>query len=580
MKRRKSGGRPDTQNPGAAEEWNVTRLVDERTEDSFIGVDFPKRLGGAGFEVVDEDLTEAPAKVRLRLKKRGALLQGTQKEQIQFVSRQIQQAPSEPLILAMKPGFRDDGFVLGTRMLGSAKGRYRWRTTDLGQGIGEVGDRQGDRESWNRDVGKVARKSSYLTFAISAGLAACLPSYVLDRTKTPLLPETAVFNFSGDSGSGKTVLDAAIAGLVGPSRLIAKWEFSRRGLEELAEARHDVPFTLDDFEKFVEAAGISPRTALRWVNQIISSGNSKHLSKVAELPFLRWSTFGFTSSPKSLGEIAADINWRRSKGEQVRFIDIPVGPVSKGGIFDRLEGSDVERVEQGKSLIKQLEPGLAQNYGLIYPVWINFLLEEDRSRRLVKLTNEFVERVAGFGDGWDERFARKFGVIEAAGRLATEAKIVPWPDSWSSQAVLRCYRRAVRATRTDEELAEKTIRLIASLSQNPERFPRVGQDGPTEMRFDDRTLGIRTMYRRREVCGMRDEQLYRLAGGRVGGKAVIRELRQRDVLVGGHGHAGTTQLPVTIEIGDEIVTKPRFWVLDVERLIKAAELVSKSARDR
>ncbi len=381
--------------------WKVTRLVDERTGDLFIGVDFPTRLGGAGFEVVDEDLAEEPGKVRLRLKRRGALFKGAKKEQIAFVWRLLKTLPSKPLILAMKPGFRDDGFVLGVRMLGSARGRYRWRTGESSDEIGEIGEWLGDRQSWNCDVGEIALKSSYLTFAMGAGLAACLPSYVYASTNAPLLSETAVFNFSGESGSGKTVVTEAIAGLCGPPRLIAKWDFTRRGLEEFNELRHDVPACLDDVENFVDAAGITLKAALRSVNQIVTSGQSKHLSKKAELPFLRWSNFGFTSSPKSLEVIAAEVNWQRSNGERVRFIDIPVQPVSRAGIFDHLEGSDIERVEQGKLLIKKLKRGLAQNYGLIYPAWIEFLLADDRSQRLFNLTNLFVEHSAGLSDGWD-----------------------------------------------------------------------------------------------------------------------------------------------------------------------------------
>src|SRR6516225_3637542 len=86
--------------------WEVTRLVDERSGDSCLGIDFPTRLHGRGFEVIDDDLAEQPGRVRGRLKKRGAMFHGTKKKQIRFVKKLLNRAAPEPLILAMKPGFR------------------------------------------------------------------------------------------------------------------------------------------------------------------------------------------------------------------------------------------------------------------------------------------------------------------------------------------------------------------------------------------------------------------------------------------------------------------------------------------
>jgi hypothetical protein len=53
--------------------------------DSCLGFDFPTRLHGRAFEVIDDDLAEQPGKVRARLKKRGAAFKGTKKGQIACV---------------------------------------------------------------------------------------------------------------------------------------------------------------------------------------------------------------------------------------------------------------------------------------------------------------------------------------------------------------------------------------------------------------------------------------------------------------------------------------------------------------
>ena len=86
------------------QQWRATRLIDERTGNSCIGIDFPRRQPGRGFEVFDDDLAEQPKKVRALLKSRGAALIGTKDKQICFIQRVLKEMAPKPLTLAMKPG--------------------------------------------------------------------------------------------------------------------------------------------------------------------------------------------------------------------------------------------------------------------------------------------------------------------------------------------------------------------------------------------------------------------------------------------------------------------------------------------
>jgi hypothetical protein len=555
--------------------WKVTRVVDERTGDSCLGFDFPTRLHGRAFEVIDDDLAEQPGKIRTRLKKRGAAFKGTKRNQIAFIKKLLNRMSSKPRILAMKPGFRDDGFILGKVMLGSARGKYRWNSSAQHLEAEKIGDSRGLRPAWNNEVGQIARKSSYLSCGLLVQLAACIPSYIGWRMKgtaglTPILSETATFNFEGESGSGKTNVARATAGLIGPPGLIAKWDFSRRGLEELAESRHDLALILDDVETHVDD-GMTLKTALRHVTQAVPKGHSKHIAEKAakaDLPALSWCNFGLTTSPANLEEMAQAMGWKRTDGERVRLISIPVPPVSKAGIFDKLTGSDAERVEKGKALTKDLERGIAQNFGLILPLWIEYLLAADQSKKLIELVEKFVTRMASHGDGWDARYARKFGALYAVGRLAVEADILPWPKAWPFKAVARCYRRAIGAIRSDQVLAEKAIGALASLATDPKRFVLVKNGGQAVIPFGDRTLGLRTKYCGKRVLAVRDENLRKLAGTKVVAKMTIQKLQMEKLLLGGHGQRRTTQLPVQIYVAKKKIKKPRFWLIDPQRLRK------------
>ena len=76
--------------------------------------------------------------------------------------------------------------------------------------------------------------------------------------------------------------------------------------------------------KSIPANSMTLRRAITTLTQSLPDGTSKVVSRVARdhgLPRLTWSTFGLSSSPRSIQEIARDEGCMRSLGEQVRLID-------------------------------------------------------------------------------------------------------------------------------------------------------------------------------------------------------------------------------------------------------------------
>jgi Domain of unknown function (DUF927) len=556
----------DTAGQRYLQQWRATRLIDERTGNSCIGIDFPRRQPGRGFEVFDDDLVEQPKKVRALLKSRGAVLFGTKDKQIRFIQRVLKEMAPKPLTLAMKPGLRGrDGFVLGECMVGTAADKFRWRSASGAAAQGELGDCHGSQASWNLDVGEVALRSTFLTFGLSLSLACPLPSYVLARSSQRLLSETAVFNLSGGSGSGKTSVVRAAAGVLGPPHLVRKWDFSRRGLEEHMESRNDLLAAFDDVETHTDES-TRLQTAIRHVNQIPTSGQSKLISQRAEMPQLFWLSFGLTSSPDPIDVIAERSGLRRTDGQRVRLIDIPVPKVDEAGIFDHLDGDPREKIAKGKDLIARLDDGVTKNFGLIMPLWLRVLFEEDRSSLILRGRDLFLKRVISNGTGFDERYAAKSAIPAIAGYLAAAYKIVPWPKMWPIQAAEHCYYLAVKAVRRDADVAANKLLLIAKLAGNPNRFVPAKHGASEPIALDDPKLGVRTTYQGQNVLAFRDEPFDEFAGSLRVLKLMIEQLRLDNALLGGHGHAGTTQLPIPIKVGDRTIGKPRFWVLHLGRL--------------
>ncbi len=176
--------------------------------------------------------------------------------------------------------------------------------------------------------------------------------------------------------------------------------------------------------KSIPANSMPLRRAITTVTQSLPDGASKVVSRVARdhgLPRLTWSTFGLSSSPRPIQEIAREEGWIRSLGEQVRLIDLCVPSSSRGGIIDVPPPGTRNVAEFSLRTARRMERGIALHYGHVMPAWIEVLLADDHAATLLASQDHFVKVAARAGSGYDARFASKFGLLYAVGKLAVEA---------------------------------------------------------------------------------------------------------------------------------------------------------------
>jgi hypothetical protein len=126
------------------------------------------------------------------------------------------------------------------------------------------------------------------------------------------------------------------------------------------------------------------------------------------------------------------------------------------------------------------------------------------------------------------------------------------------------------AVHKDDDIARKTMKRIEKLAADSSRFVPAKLTSGTPVQFNEKTLGIRTRYRDKKVLAIRDVSLDDLSGSRQIAHMLISQLQKKNILLGGHGHARTTQLPIPIRVGGSTIRKPRFWILDPERLREVA----------
>jgi hypothetical protein len=540
--------------------WKCERVRVERSGEVRLGIFFPNSAGSRAYHTFDIDRIENVDRLRRELMARGAVLRGTKAEQLDHLQKLVGALPSELKVLTGKPGFRDDCFVLGERTIGAALDKYRWQGME---GEPDIGQSKGDLDGWLQEVGAVAAQSSYASIAVMVALAAPLLSYVRMRLSTPLLPETAVINFSGDSATGKTTSARMVSSVIGDPDALIDWQFTRRGLEEWCERRNDLPLVLDDMEKHTDQE-MSLKTALKTVIQVIPGGQSKTISSSVRetFPKLRWSTFGLSTSPRPISELVDGPGRKMTKGQAVRGIDIRVPSADDCGIFDRLQGSLSERLTQATELSKKAEAGVAQHYGVLMPAWQAYLLENDVAARIIKLRDVFVKRLCPHGDAWDGRLAAKFGVFYAAGKIANEAGLLLWRDDWAWTATRHCYKHVLAAMHAEGEHAMGIIKRLHRFADDPAVFPKARVGGNSSVSISREAIGIALALSGKPVLAVRDDRLISLAGGKLPHGRVIEILKRHHVLLKGQGHAKTRQLCVKLCDAGEWITKPRFLVLD------------------
>jgi hypothetical protein len=455
--------------------WKAAIVADANTGRATYILTFPTVGGALREHRVPAGKREQVRNIRRELLDYDADLPGDERDDVDLIKGLIERVDRVPLIEVDKPGFtpKGRGFVLGPRMLGEARNRYWWRGVP---DTSTAGVASGTKEGWD-EAGALLAHSTFASLGVLAILASPVRKYLEHRTslslpRAPIISETATFNFVGASAAGKTVLGAVAASVTGHHASRSIWDFSRRGLEEYLESRDQIGAIFDDTEKHI-GEYLTLEKAIAIVTQYVAGGRSKEISATAERIGLNrksWDTFALSSSVRLTDEILK----RRTDGHKVRFLDLVLPKRELGGIIDN-PPPGVDRVEFAKEAVREIESKIGAHFGHLFPAWMELLLTEDRSQRLIALCDLFVQKMETSGSGYDERYARKFGVLYASGQLAVENGLLPWPFDWPAKAVQRCYRNALAAANREQTLVAHALARLQQMV-SVERFPRAREE--------------------------------------------------------------------------------------------------------
>ncbi|MBU8538720.1 DUF927 domain-containing protein [Falsiroseomonas tokyonensis] len=326
----------------------------------------------------------------------------------------------------------------------------------------------GSLEDWKAKVGALCIGNSRLMLAASTALAGPLLELLGE--------EGGGVHYVGNSSVGKSAAGRVAASVWGGGpREGAKdfwrsWNGTANGQEGAASLHNDALMILDEMNQaraqevgdvvFMIANGAGKLRAQR----------SGFMRQQARFRLLVFSTGEGTLEAKM-----AEAGQRVMAGQEVRLVHVPADAGAGHGLFEDLHGC-----ADGGALAKRIEAVTRHHYGVAaraFIVWLTSQMAVDEAafrRRLAELVDAVFKRLAPAGaDGQVQRMTRRFALIAAAGELAAEAGIVPWPPTDAECAARLCLEAALSERGTvgarEDAAAMRKLRDFL-LSHGPSRF--------------------------------------------------------------------------------------------------------------
>lgn len=369
---------------------------------------------------------------------------------------------------------------------------------------------RGTLEEWRREVAMPCLGNSRLILAVSAAFAAALLYLTGD--------ESGGIHFVGSSSLGKTTVlrvagSAWGGGSDSPAGYLRQWRATANGLEGIAALHNDTLLCLDEISE------IAPREAGN-VAYMAANGQGKARARRdgSARPAFSWRILFLSSGEGTLADkVREDARQRATAGQQVRVLDIPADAGAGHGIFEDLHGS-----ANGQIFADRLKDATRAYYGTAARALLREIAKESGEvAEVVRAAqSDFVkDKCSADADGQVRRAASRFGLIAAAGELATACDITGWSAGAAMMAAKTCFnawlnRRGHKGPAEEAEGVEQVIRFFAMHGDS--RFSNGYHDHPVINRAGFKKDGFYwvfpEIFRKRDRRGLRCDHASRRVG--------------------------------------------------------------------
>lgn len=280
---------------------------------------------------------------------------------------------------------------------------------------------------WKQEIGTLCIGNSRLAFALSCAFAAPL-LYLADE-------ESGGFHLRGPSSIGKTTA-LRVAGSAwgggGVNGYVTAWRATANGLEAVAAAHCDGLLCLDELGQV--AACEAGEAAYMLAN---GSGKSRARRDGTARAPASWRVLGLSTGEPSLADRMREAGQRVHAGQETRLVDISADVGTGMGVFEVLHGFD-----SAERLARHLRDATGRLYGVAIREYLARITADvgALADALRAARRRWVDANCPAGaDGQVERVAARFGLVAAAGALATTMQLLPWPEGEAERAAAACF---------------------------------------------------------------------------------------------------------------------------------------------
>lgn len=354
------------------------------------------------------------------------------------------------VLSATQPGWVEGNFLLPNESFG--KQRVLLSNDSKTHNFRQAGT----LEDWKKNVATLCPGNSRLIFGASVGFAA------------PILRlvnlEGGGFHVCGDSSTGKSTTLQIASSIYGSAeegnrdRYLINWDTTKGSLEMMAESLNDCLFACDELG-LVDADVLGPT--------LYMLGNGTGKGRMGETK-RAWRIMIFTSGEVSIAEHMATAGVETKMGQEVRLLQIAADAGKGMGLFE-----DTHGFQSPSEFANHIKTVTAKYYGEPLRAWLKHLVSDPYAVAIAaqRIIEKFKATVLPGTIGVvTPRAATRFGVVAAAGELATSLGLTGWAEGQAFGASMTCFASWKEHLRTFDPTAKAVERVRQFIVDNEAQF--------------------------------------------------------------------------------------------------------------
>jgi putative DNA primase/helicase len=287
---------------------------------------------------------------------------------------------------------------------------------------------KGTLDGWRNEVAARALGNSRMIFGAAAAFAGPLLQ--------PLNIEGGGFHLRGDSSTGKTSSLWVAGSVWGGGPLLGftqSWRTTDNAMEGRAVQHSDTLLPMDELSQATAQA------AARMV-YFLGNGQGKARAGVAGegRPVAEFRVMFLSTGEVSLAAKLAEDGIQPLAGQETRFVDLEADAGASMGAFENIHGAI-----SAAAFSDAIRAASNRHYGHACRAYLRKLLADPQEAfaEARTLMAAFSGKVCPENaTGQVERVAKRFALVAAAGELASQWGILPWPDGTTMDACARMFR--------------------------------------------------------------------------------------------------------------------------------------------